>query len=175
MNTRKNLTFPVVLVFLFIIIIVYLFSSIKQTTITCEKTRIFDSDIKVEETVVSKIDGKRIIELNVTKTIYLPEKYANDSEKMLLIKNSLEKTLEYLGDDVTYKYNNNNVVVSITIDKNNELVLLDNISFIDNSGNIEVKINSNTKSNDVIALAVGDSYTEGELMTRLKNNGYSCK
>ena len=45
---------------------------------------------------------------------------------------------------------------------------------IDNNGNIEVKINSNTKSNDVIALSIGDSYTEGELMTRLKNNGYLC-
>ena len=58
---------------------------------------------------------------------------------------------------------------------NNQLILLDNISFIDNDGNIEVKINSNTKSNDVVALAIGDSYTEGELMTKLKNNGYSCK
>ncbi len=175
MNTRKNMTLPVVLVFIFIVIIVYLFSNIKQTTITCEKTRSFDSDIKVEETVVSKIDGKKIIELNVTKVIYLPEKYANDSEKILLIKNSLERTLDYLGDDVTYKYNNNNVVVNINIKNNSELVLLDNISFIDNNGNIEVHINSNTKSNDVIALAVGDSYTEGELMTRLKNNGYYCK
>ena len=62
MNTRKNMTLPVVLVFIFIVIIVYLFSNIKQTTITCEKTRSFDSDIKVEETVVSKIDGKKIIE-----------------------------------------------------------------------------------------------------------------
>ena len=45
MNTRKNLKIPVILVFIFLIIIVYLFSSIKQTTITCEKTRTFDSDI----------------------------------------------------------------------------------------------------------------------------------
>ncbi len=175
MNTRKNMTFPVVLVFLFIVIIVYLFSSIKQTTITCEKIRSFDSDIKVEETVISKIDGKKIIELNVTKVIYLPEEYANDREKILLIKNSLERTLDYLGDKVTYKYNNNNVVINIAVKDSKDLVLLNNISFIDNSGNIEVEINSNTKSNDVIALAVGDSYTEGELMTRLKNNGYSCK
>ena len=49
MNTRKNMTFPVVLVFLFIVIIIYLFSNIKQTTITCEKTRLFDSDIKVNK------------------------------------------------------------------------------------------------------------------------------
>ena len=175
MNTRKNMTFPVVLVFLFIVIIIYLFSNIKQTTITCEKTRLFDSDIKVEETVISKIDGKKIIELNVTKVIYLPDKYSNDRDKLLLIKNSLERTLGYLGDDVTYKFNDSNVVINIDIKNNKELVLLDNISFIDNNGNIEVKINSNTKSNDVIALSIGDSYTEGELMTRLKNNGYLCK
>ena len=175
MSTRKNMKIPVVLVFLFIVIIIYLFSNIKQTTITCEKTKSFDSDIKVEETVISKMDGKRIVELNVTKVITLPEKYANDSEKILLIKNSLERTLEYLGDDVTYKYNDSNVVIKANLKNNNQLILLDNISFIDNDGNIEVKINSNTKSNDVIALSIGDSYTEGELMTRLKNNGYLCK
>lgn len=175
MNTRKNMTFPVILVFIFIIIVVYLFSSIKQTTITCEKTRLFDSDIKVAEKVISKIEGKRISELNVTKIIYLPEKYSNDRTKILLIKNSLERTLSYLGNDVTYKYNDSNIVININIKSNKELVLLDNISFIDNNGNVEVKINSNTKSNDVIALSIGDSYTEGELMTRLKNNGYSCK
>lgn len=175
MNTRKNMTLPVILVFIFIVIIIYLFSNIKQTTITCEKIREFDSNIKVDETIIGKIDGKRIKELDVTKVIYLPEKYANDSKKILLIKNSLEKTLDYLGDDVSYKYNNNNVVVNIKIKNNNKLVLLDNISFVDNIGNLEVNINSNSKSNDIIALAIGDSYTEGELMTRFKNNGYSCK
>ena len=28
---------------------------------------------------------------------------------------------------------------------------------------------------DVIALKVGDSYTDGEFMMHLKNKGYSCK
>ena len=52
--------------------------------------------------------------------------------------------------------------------------MLKNIEFNDN-GDLQIKIDSNTKSSDVIALKVGDNYTEGELMTRMKNNGYSCK
>jgi hypothetical protein len=38
-----------------------------------------------------------------------------------------------------------------------------------------MKINSNTRSSDVVTLSVGDKYTEGELITIMKNNGYVCK
>ena len=47
------------------------------------------------------------------------------------------------------------------LQKANKLELLDNTKPLD--------------EDDIIALAIGDSYTEGELMTRFKNNGYSCK
>ena len=30
-------------------------------------------------------------------------------------------------------------------------------------------------SSDVVTLSVGDKYTEGEFITRMKNNGYVCK
>ena len=40
---------------------------------------------------------------------------------------------------------------------------------------LETKINSNTKSTDIVVLKVGDNYTDGEFMKKLKNNGYSCK
>ena len=68
---------------------------------------------------------------------------------------------------------NNKIIVTIKVD-DDEILLLNNISFIVND-DLEVKINTNTKSSDVITLTVGDSYTDGEFMKRLKNNGYSCK
>ena len=39
----------------------------------------------------------------------------------------------------------------------------------------QIEIESNTKSSDVVTLGIKDKYTEGELLTRMKNNGYSCK
>ena len=89
------------------------------------------------------------------------------------IKFSLNKTLEYLGDKVKYSVNDNNIRVTIDVNKN-EIVLLNNIDFIVND-DLEVVVNSNTKSSSVIPLSVGDNYTDGEFMTHMKNYGYSCK
>ena len=58
--------------------------------------------------------------------------------------------------------------------KDKDILLLKNIEFISND-DLEIKIDSNIKSSNVIALKVGDNYTESELMKRMKNNGYSCK
>ena len=49
MTTRKSMKLPVLITFIFICIIVYLFMNIKQTVVVCEKTTIFDSDIKLVE------------------------------------------------------------------------------------------------------------------------------
>ena len=81
--------------------------------------------------------------------------------------------MEYLGKNVKYSFGEDRVIVKINVQKD-EIVLLNNIDFLVND-DIQVKINSNTKSSDVITLSVGDNYTDGELMTRLKNNGYTCK
>ena len=45
---------------------------------------------------------------------------------------------------------------------------INNIEFKENDG-LQVKVNSNTKSSEVVTLKVGDNYTEGELMKRLRN------
>ena len=37
MNTRKSMTFPIVIAFIIIAIIVYLFATIKQSEISCSK------------------------------------------------------------------------------------------------------------------------------------------
>ena len=54
------------------------------------------------------------------------------------------------------------------------LKALEIIEFNDNDG-LQIKINSNTKSSEVVTLKIGENYTQGQFMTRLKNNGYVCK
>ncbi len=173
MSTRKSMKLPIVLAFLFIIIIVYLFATIKQSHVTCDKTNTFDSNIRLQEHIDTTFDGKKITSMDVTKTIILPEKYTRDNSRLNSIQFALEKTLNYLGKHVTYSVRDDRIITRIQVDKN-QLILLDNIEFIVND-DIEIKINSNTKSSDVILLKVGDNYTDGEFMKRLKNNGYTCK
>ncbi len=172
MSTRKSMTLPVIITMIMIVIIIYLFATLKQSQVVCEKVKTFDSDIKLEDKVVGILDGKSIKSISATKTITLSDKYA-DVTYLNSLKFSLENTLGYLKDKVKYTIDENKLIVKINVDKD-EVVLLDNIDFIDN-GNLEIKINSNSKSSEVITLAVGDSYTYGELVKKMKNNGYTCK
>ncbi len=172
MSSRKSMTFPIIITFVFIVIIVYLFANLKQSQVTCEKTKSFDQDIRVKEELVAGTDGKKINSINLTKTIILPEKFS-DQTHFNSIKFALEKTLDYLGDSVKYSFNDNKIIVKINVNKN-EIVLLDNIEFFVNN-DLQIKINSNTKSSDIVALSVGDNYTDGELMKHFKNRGYTCK
>ena len=170
MNTRKSMKLPIIITFIIIAVIVFLFARIKQTEVVCEKTYNFDSGISLKEKVVATLDGKEINKLNVTKTILLPEKYIKDENYVADIKNNLDRTLSYLGDKITYSVLDDRIVVEISVNKN-EVILLKNISFEDKN----IIINSNTKSSEVIALTVGDDYTDGEFMKTLKGLGYSCK
>ena len=77
MNSKKSKKLPIIITIIFIIIIVYLFTNIKQTTISCKKVRVFDSDIQLTETITSLMDNnRRINHIEVTKKITIPEKYA---------------------------------------------------------------------------------------------------
>ena len=172
MNTRKSKTFPILIAVIFIVIIVYLFMSIKQTEVICSKTYNYDSNIRLSEELIATTDGKKITHMTLTKTIILPEKYADETHKNS-IKYALENTLNYLGDKVKYTILDDRIIVSIDVSKD-EVLLLSNIEFYVNE-DLEIKINSNTKSSDVVTLSVGDSYNDGELMKRMRNNGYACK
>lgn len=173
MGTRKSMRLPVILAFIIIGVIVYLFATIKQTEVKCEKVTTFDSNIYLKEEITSIMGNQRINSLNVKKTIILPEKYTKDETYLYKIKEELNRTLEYLGDKVTYKISNDRIIVEINVHKN-EVVLLDNISF-DITNDLKILINSNTKSSKVITLKVGDNYTDGEFMKRLKKKDYNCK
>lgn len=170
MSSRKSMKLPVIITFIIIGVMVFLFTRIKQTEVTCEKTYNFDSGIYLKEKVVATLDGKEIDKLDVTKTIVLPEKYLKDENYIIDIKNNLDRTLSYLGDKVSYSILDDRIIVEISVNKN-EVVLLKNIKFEDKN----IIIDSNTKSSDVVTLTVGDDYTDGEFMKTLKGLGYSCK
>ena len=174
MSTRKSMRLPIIITFLFICIIVYLFMNIKQTVVVCEKETVYDSDIKLVETVTANMDGKKITSLDVVKKVVLPDKFAKKEENLNGIRNSIEYTIEYLDDKASCKIADNSVVANIHVTED-ELVLLDNVSFADNNGEVLVYIDTNTKSSNVISLKVGYNYTDGELMKYMKNKGYSCK
>jgi len=172
MSTRKSMTFPIAITFLFIVIMVYLIANIKQTEVVCEQTKVFDGDVRLKEIVTTTLDGKKITNLSVGKTIILPNKYADETH-LNSIKFALHNTLEYLGDSVKYTVGSDRLSLSINVHKN-EIILLDNIDFFIND-DLQIVVHSNTKSSDVIPLTIGDNYTDGEFMKHMKNNGYSCK
>lgn len=175
MGTKKSMRLPVIITFIIICIIIYLFTNIKQSKITCEKKFSFDSDIKLYEDVDIILDNKKISNISLRKNIVLPEKYSRKRENLVGIQNSLETTLNYLDDKVSYNLSDDRIIIDIDVDSNNELVLLSNLDFYDNNGELGIQIDANTKSNNVVTLTVGDNYTDGELMKKLKNNGYNCK
>ncbi len=167
----KGKTLPFIVTFVVIIVIVYLFTNISQSEVVCEKKSIFE-DVLLNEKITSILDGKKISRLIVTKAIILPERYANETVREE-IQSSLHRTLEYLGKKVNYKVYDDQIIVTMDVHKN-EVLLLDNIRFT--TGHyLEILVNSNTKSNDVIPLTIGDSYTDGEFMTFMKSRGYHCK
>ncbi len=172
MSTRKNMTFPIIITVIIILIIVYLFANLKQTRVVCNQTYTFDSNVTLTEKVDTVIEGKKITELSVTKTIVLPDRFADETH-LNSLRFALNNTLEYLGDKVKYNVSSDRMVIQIDVHKN-EVVLLKNIQFSVNE-DLGISINSNTKSSEVITLTVGDNYTDGEFMKRMKNNGYRCK
>ncbi len=172
MTTRGSRLLPIVLGIIILGIIVYLFMTVEQKTVTCSNTYT-SNNIKVYEEVTATIDGNKITHMTVTKKVILPEEMANETN-INSVKNTINNSLAYLGhDNYTITTGINKVEVDIDLD-NDKTIILNNISFVEGK-DLVMKINPNTKSNDVITLKVGDNYTEGEFMTHLKNNGYSCK
>ena len=100
MVNKKNKTFPIVITTLMIMIIIYLFATVEQPYITCSKTITNDLDIRIVEDINATIDGNKISEINLTKTIVLPSKYLEDDIHLNSIKFSLKKHYEYLDKDV---------------------------------------------------------------------------
>lgn len=174
MKNNKGMVFPLIITILVIVIIIYLFVTIEQPYVECSKSTTDDLNIKVTEKLTATLDSNKLKKMELTKTIILPQDYLKTDDYLESVKFSLEKSYEYLGKDEVevFKYDDR-IIAKVTID-DDETVILNNIEFFEDD-DLQIKINSNTKSSDVVTLKIGDSYTEGELMVRMKNNGYVCK
>ena len=166
----KGKIIPITFTVLIIIIFIYFFASIKQPIVVCDKVLEDDLGIVVFEELSTTIDGDDIDSMKLVKTITISNKYINDIDNIIF---RLKKAYAYLDDAVSIVTEENKIVIVIEI-LDYDTIILDNISFYEDNGLI-INVNSNTKSNDVVALKIGEEYTEGELMTRLKNKGYSCR
>ena len=173
MGTRKSMKLPIIITFIMIIIIIYLFATLQQDKVECEKTTTYDNGVKLTENITSIVDSNSISNIHLVKRITLPERFLRDDTYKNSVKYSLENTLDYLGKKVKYTTTTDSVVVTIDISKD-ELVLLDNIDF-DGDDDLGIEIDTSTVSGDVITLKVGDKYTTGELMKKLKNNSSVCR
>lgn len=158
-----------------IVIIIYLFATIQQPYIECSKTSKDNLNINVKEQLKIGLGNNQIDEIEVIKTIILPEEYVGEDKNYLnSIRYAIKESYDYLPKDaVSIEQESDRLIVTVKVSKD-ETLILNNIEFV-NNGELQVKINVNTKSHDVITLKIKDKYTEGELMTHLKNNGYYCK
>ena len=114
--------------------------------------------------------------MDLTKTIILPENYTKEENNYLdSIKFAIEESYEYLPKKVVQvTQNSDRVIAQVVVVDDDETLILNNIKFT-NVEDLQIKINANTKAKDVVTLKIKDAYTEGEFMTHMRNNGYSCK
>lgn len=168
MKTKKSKFFPMVITTAIIFIIIYLFVTVKQPYIECSKVTTSDMNVEIKEDLKANLDNNKISEIELVKTITLPT-----DDNINSIKYVIEESYDYLGSKAKITVNENKITIKVLVN-DDETVILNNISFVDNDG-LQIKIDNNTKSSDVVTLKIEDKYTEGELMTRMKNNGYSCK
>lgn len=174
MFSNKGKGLPIVITIFMIVVIIYLFATLEQPLVVCEKRSTNDLDIVVSEVLETTLDSNEIRKMVLVKTIILPDAYLVDDTELDSIMFALEKSYQYLGDDkFTITKSEDRIIVRVEVEED-ETLILNNIEFFDNDG-LQMRINSNTKSSDVLTLRIDDDYTEGEFMTRLKNNGYHCK
>lgn len=175
MTLKKGKVFPMIITIILIVIIIYLFATIKQPYVECSKNTTNELGIEIKEDIKVNLDGNNIQKMDLTKTIILPEKYLTEEDNHLdTIKYVLKESYQYLPKStIRLTQESDRVIAHIVVD-NNETLILNNIE-LTNPDDLQIKINANTKAKDVVTLKIKDKYTEGEFMTHMKNNGYSCK
>ncbi len=174
MSLNKGKVFPMILTVIFIIIIIYLFATIEQPYIVCTKNTTNNLGIEVDEKIQVALDSNSIKNMDLTKTIILPEEYLTEKDNYLnSMKFILKESYAYLPKkSVSITQESDRIIAHIVVSED-ETLILNNIEFTNNN-KLEIKINANTKAKDVVTLKINDSYSEGEFMTHMKNNGYSC-
>ena len=116
MKTRKSKLSPIVITILLIIIIIYLFTTVKQPYVECHREKTTDANVVVKENLKTNLDGNKITKRELTKTIILPEEYSDQYEKYIKsIEYGLKNAYEYLGKKVTITKEDDRVIVKIII------------------------------------------------------------
>ena len=174
MVAKKGRVFPIIITILLIVIIIYLFASIKQPYVECSKETTNELGIQVLENIQVNLDSNSIEKMDLTKTIILPDQYLNEENNYLnSMRFIIENSYEYLPKNTVKITQDSDRIISRIVVDDDETIILNNIEFT-NQDDLQIRINANTKAQDVVTLSVGDSYTEGEFLTHMKNNGYSC-
>ena len=170
----RGSVFPIILSIIFIVIIIYFFANVNQPYVVCSKTKTNDLGFTITEEIKTTLDGNSIEKMDITKTITFPENYISDHN---LEFTNMRKTLKHAYDYLpkgTKKITQeaDRLIAHITIE-DDETIILDNMDVVSDNG-LNLKINANTKAEDVVTLKIKDKYTEGEFMTHMKKNGYTC-
>ena len=174
MVAKKGRVFPIIITILLIVIIIYLFASIKQPYVECSKEITNELGIQVQENIQVNLDSNSIERMDLTKTIILPNQYLNEENNYLnSMRFIIENSYEYLPKNTVKITQDSDRIISRIVVDDDETIILNNIEFT-NQDDLQIRINANTKAQDVVTLSVGDSYTEEEYLTQKKNNGYSC-
>lgn len=174
MLKSKNKVVSIIITVIIIVVIMYLISNVSQPYIECSRKTTDEFDITIKEELKAELDNNKIDEMELVKTIILPEKYLKDATYLTDFYNEINSSYDYLDDDVVEITKGlDRIIVEIEID-DYETIILNNLSFYEKDG-LGIKIISNTKSSEVVTLSINDEYTEGKLMTRLKSKGYNCK
>ena len=174
MTLKKGRVFPIILTIILIVIIIYLFATIKQPYVVCTKNITNDLGIEVDEKIQVTLDTNNIKKMDLTKTIILPETFLTENDNYLnSMKFILKESYAYLPKKSTKISQESDRLIAHVVVEDDETLILNNIEFTNNE-KLELKINANTKAKDVVTLKINDSYSEGEFMTHMKNNGYSC-
>ena len=169
---KKTMFTGFVITVIIIVIIFYLIVNIKQPYITCSVNHVDDLGIKYNEVVKSQFSSKSISKIEIVRVISLPDRY-NSETNVNAINYALKRSYKYLGKDVKFSTNDNEVTMKISTVKNLPIIL-NNMEFYDQNG-LGIKIDTNTKSSESANLKIGDKYSEGEYIVFMKGYGYSCK
>ena len=117
MFSSKGKIFPLIITVMLIMIIIYLFATVEQPLVVCEKKNKNDLDITVSERLETTLDSNEIRKMVLVKTIVLPDEYLGDNNQLDNIMFILDKSYQYLDEEqVTITKSKDRVVVKVVVE-----------------------------------------------------------
>lgn len=169
---KNKYIIPTILTVIAIVVMIFIFVNAKQPYVECSRTTKNEYS-QVKENIVVELDNNKISGMTLIKKIILNDKYLNE-DNLDMIENELKEAYQYIDSSkLSFSRGVNYVLVMIDVD-DDETLILKNINVSYDNG-LNIYINPNTKSSEVITLKMDDKYSEGEFMTMMKQEGYVCK